>query len=220
MTIEIVDFLNAGALILMLGTFAYGIFSISEEHWKGAWFWFTACGSTCLMFKSIVPGLWGHVLIIILIAGSALIWSCVSFLVALHDLYLLSKGRFERRELPWGLFAVLLGCLCLAILETGTVRKSVFSLYEAQFHDLARTAIAKGRVEQVQETRIGPYSIDHVIADDDGAVFFRTSVVGFGSDEVSYGFAWKPNQDRNPFGHTNLRFGHLYEDWFDFEASR
>ena len=69
--------------------------------------------------------------------------------------------------------------------------------------------------------RLGFYGVDEYAADPRGGVYFRvyTGGDGIGPDQMSYGFAHKPNSEGSPFGAASYRVHRLGGDWFWFEAS-
>jgi hypothetical protein len=69
--------------------------------------------------------------------------------------------------------------------------------------------------------RVGPYRVDRYAADERGGVFFRTATGpdGIGPDEMSYGFAFRPNGRGTPFGNARYWQDHLLGDWYVFGAS-
>jgi len=69
--------------------------------------------------------------------------------------------------------------------------------------------------------RAGPYLIDRYGADKRGGVFFRTAtgLDGIGPDEMSYGFAFRPNAVGTPFGESSYSLSHLFGDWYSFSVS-
>lgn len=69
--------------------------------------------------------------------------------------------------------------------------------------------------------RVGPYRVDRYAADKRGGVFFRTAIGpdGIGPDQMSYGFAFRPNGRGTPFGNAHCRHCHLFGNWYVFAAS-
>ena len=69
--------------------------------------------------------------------------------------------------------------------------------------------------------QVGPYRVDRYAADKRGGVFFRTATGpdGIGPDQMSYGFAFRPNGQGTPFGNAHYRHRHLFGDWYVFAAS-
>jgi hypothetical protein len=71
------------------------------------------------------------------------------------------------------------------------------------------------------ERQIGPYWVDRYGTDRRGGVYFRTHTGpdGIGPDQMSYGFAFQPNDQGTPFGNAGYQFRHLFGDWYVFAAS-
>jgi hypothetical protein len=70
--------------------------------------------------------------------------------------------------------------------------------------------------------RFGLYHVDRYGADARGGVFFRTGTGGdglIGPDQMSYGFAFRPNSEGTPFGNAGYVSLHLFGDWYVFSAS-
>ena len=69
--------------------------------------------------------------------------------------------------------------------------------------------------------RLGIYLVDEYAADPRGGVYFRvySGTDGIGPDQMSYGFAYKPNRKGTPFGAARHRLFRLGNDWYWFRAS-
>ncbi len=100
-------------------------------------------------------------------------------------------------------------------------RRVVFGIYHAEFTRLADGALGEdvGGVELGRY--VGPYWVDRYGADARGGVFFRTHTGpdGIGPDQMSNGFALRPNSEGTPFGNARYCRCHLFGEWYSFEAS-
>ena len=99
-----------------------------------------------------------------------------------------------------------------------------FAFCHSEFQAMVDTApVVEFRGVGLKEVNavIGPYWVDRYAADRRGGVFFRTGTGpdGISPDEMSYGFAFRPNDSGTPFGNARYHVRHLFGDWYTFEAS-
>jgi hypothetical protein len=109
-----------------------------------------------------------------------------------------------------------LGLLCLHVPQ-----RVAFAFCYSDLRTLVDNAPAdKLRGEELGR-QVGLYWVDRYGADTRGGVFFRTATGpdGIGPDEMSYGFAFRPNGLGTPFGNAHYRHRHLFGDWYVFAAS-
>ncbi|RZM77220.1 hypothetical protein [Leptolyngbya iicbica] len=65
--------------------------------------------------------------------------------------------------------------------------------------------------------RLGVYYVTYYAADSGGSVYFQTGFHGFWA--APHGFAYQPNDQGSPFGHTGHFFAPVAKDWYLFRAS-
>jgi len=126
-----------------------------------------------------------------------------------------TSGRW-RRALP----------ACIAVLSVllvlGAVpRRAAFLLSRPAFQRRVATAQVSDYEGERLKAMLGVYYVDEYAADRRGGVYFRThaGLAGFGSDTLSYGFAFRPNAEGSPFGNSHYRISPLVGDWYAFSAS-
>jgi len=107
------------------------------------------------------------------------------------------------------------------LLWFGTLRKGVFSFWREHFEALVRTAVvtADGVGPTGKGEWIGPWYVDAIAADLRGGVYLRTWRGFDVIDILSYGFAYRPNQEGSPFGAAGYWLYPVAGDWWIFRAS-
>ena len=70
------------------------------------------------------------------------------------------------------------------------------------------------------EGALGIYRVLDSLRDARGGVYFRTSTSSdMMIDTMSWGFAWRPNQEGSPYGRARYRLRPLGGAWYSFRAS-
>jgi len=139
--------------------------------------------------------------------------------LALRDLVRQPVPTPNRRR--WGLWSAGLMFAAIGLLWFHVPQRAVFAFCSSTLRGLVEIpATDKFRGENLGR-RVGPYRIDRYGADRRGGVFFRTNTGpdGIGPDEMSYGFAFRPNVEGTPFGNARYRRRHLFGDWYAFAVS-
>lgn len=122
----------------------------------------------------------------------------------------------------WGVRSAAVMFGTLALLWFHVPQRIAFASAAPELRGLLNGApVEKLRGGVELDRQAGPYRVDRYAADERGGVYFRTATGpdGIGPDQMSYGFAFRPNAEGSPFG--NARYGrrHLFGDWWTFAAS-
>lgn len=187
-------------------------------------FGLTVAGGIGLLAAAVWPGLLEDLVFSIpLFCVSVPLLGCWFLLlvgVALRDLA--ARPEPPGRRQWWGVrsAAVMFGTMVLLWLHVPQRVAFVFAAPGLRgLVDDAPVCEYRGGVELGRQ--VGPYSVDRYAADRRGGVYFRTATGpdGIGPDQMSYGFAFCPNDEGTPFG--NARYGrrHLFGDWWVFAVS-
>jgi hypothetical protein len=138
----------------------------------------------------------------------------------------MADDEFGARKLPGSQRRRLIGYIVILILSfvlirTGVPMRVAFLLSRPSFERYAAMATASKHDSEPLERWLGVYFVDRYAADAGGGVYFRThaGADGIGPDTMSYGFAFRPNPKRTPFGSARYRVTHVTGDWYSFSAS-
>jgi hypothetical protein len=146
-------------------------------------------------------------------------WSVLVVGTALHDLATRPDPPARRRW--WGVRSAGVLLATLGLLGFHVPQRAVFAFCHADLRPLADAA-PDGDIGGVPlGRRVGPYLVDRYGADERGGVYFRTATGpdGIGPDQMSYGFAFRPNAQGSPFGGSGYRVWHLFGEWYGFSVS-
>jgi hypothetical protein len=146
-------------------------------------------------------------------------WSLLLFGLALADLFDRPDPPARRRW--WGVRSAAVMFATLGLLVLHVPQRVAFAFCAADLRPLADAA-PDGDIGGVGLGRsVGPYQVDRYGADGRGGVFFRTATGpdGIGPDQMSYGFAFRPNGQGSPFGGSSYRLSHLFGEWYAFSVS-
>jgi hypothetical protein len=97
-----------------------------------------------------------------------------------------------------------------------------FLTCRSEFDALVPSAVASvaDRDGAFPERRIGIYRVDEILADPRGGIYFRTGTgPTLGPDQMTYGFAYRPNGKGSPFGAAEYVVRRVWGDWYWFQAS-
>ena len=111
--------------------------------------------------------------------------------------------------------------LSLALILVGIPRRVAFLLSRPAFQRYVSMAPACEYRGVVLGRLLGFYYIDRYGTDPRGGAYFRTHTGpdGIGPDQMSYGFAFRPNREGTPFGNAHYRCTRMVGDWYVFSAS-
>jgi len=146
-------------------------------------------------------------------------WFLMLIGLAVRDI--ISRPEKAGRRQWWGALSAGIMFGTLGLLGLHVPQRISFSFCHTDLRNLVDTA----PVEEFRGTelgrRVGPYKVDRYGADPRGGVFFRTAggPDGIGPNQMSYGFAFRPNREGSPFGDSNYRVRHLFDDWYVFAVS-
>jgi hypothetical protein len=183
----------------------------------------TGLGGAGLLALAVWPGVLEDVVFSIPFICLALpligCWSLLLFGLAVRDLAC-KPGPSAKRQW-WGLGSVAVMFATLGLLWFHIPQRVAFALCYPELRGLVDAAPAGGPRGVELARQVGPYRVDRYGADRRGGVFFRTHTGpdGIGPDEMSYGFAFRPNGQGTPFGNARYRRRHLFGDWYVFAAS-
>ena len=179
-------------------------------------------GSAVLLVSSMWPGRLSDALFV-LILGSC-IWVPIAAIAGLVTLwYMLRRRAVVLRSMsPRPLLAAAaLVFLTMGLVLLGVPLRIAFAFTRPSLQPLAEAAAASGIDDVELGRRCGPYFVDHYASDPRGGVYFRTHTGpdGISPDTMSYGFAFKPNDEGSPFGAAWYTCYYLSGDWYAFKAS-
>lgn len=115
------------------------------------------------------------------------------------------------------LFVMLIGTI--GLLKLYVPRRIAFALSRSSFERIAASTAPENVLQQGRY--VGVYFVDKFATDIRGGMFFRIhrGADGLGPDEMSYGFALRPNREGTPFGAAEYRLFSLGGDWYWFKVS-
>ncbi len=186
-------------------------------------FFLTALGGISLLTLAVWPGM-----IEDLVFGFPFL--CVS-LPLLGFLFLLLFGLAVRdpatrpespvRRRWWGVRSAVIMFGTLGLLWLHVPQRIAFAFCHADLRGLVDDAPDEEFRGDELASQVGPYRVDRYALDKRGGVFFRTATGpdGIGPDQMSYGFAFRPNGQGTPFGNAHYGHHHLFGDWYVFAAS-
>ncbi len=171
---------------------------------------------------SVYPGVLND-LLFIGILFSILIVPLVGVVGLIVLLVLALKGKLRGLRIPWKRLAVVFALLfgTYVLLTFYVPRRIAFAASRTAFEQMVPQATPSEYHGTVLNRRLGVYKVDEYAADPRGGVYFRVHIGGdgIGPNRMSYGFAYKPNQNGTPFGAARYRLFRLGSDWYWFRAS-
>ena len=171
---------------------------------------------------SIYPGVLNDLLFIGILL-SLLIVPVVGIFGGIVLVVVACKGKFRGLQIPWMQVAVVCAILfgTYVLLKFYIPRRIAFAASRAAFEQMVSQATPSERQGTPLNRRLGVYKVDEYAADPRGGVYFRvySGGDGIGPDQMSYGFAYRPNQKGTPFGAARYRLFRLGNDWYWFRAS-
>ena len=186
-----------------------------------ATFFASAIACCALLLASIWPGVLDQFFFglpaLLLSLPLFFLWIAWVAAVAVFEITGQSKGAPRRR---WGQNAALLVTASLISVGFHLPKRIAFGAVDRQFASLLTEAPSAGSSYVALDREIGLYRVNAVGRDPRGGVFFRTHRGPAGLfDEMSYGFAWRPNEQGSPFGSAAYNWRPLFGDWYVFAAS-
>jgi hypothetical protein len=173
-------------------------------------------GGVVLLCMSLWPGY----------AGGCILFLALPLVALLGVAWLLAVARAaSRRSKPIPFRQVMLSplvvCVAYGLLHFYVPRRVAFRIVQHQFDTLVPSATASYHGGTKLDQRLGIYRVDEYAAHPRGGVYFRTGTApdGIGPDTISYGFAYRPNRERSPFGAKYYLVRSLGRDWYWFQAS-
>jgi hypothetical protein len=183
----------------------------------------TVCGGICLLTLAMWPGMiedkvfgFPYFCAWLPLLGC---WFLLLIGISLRDLIITADALGPRRW--WGLRSTAIMFVTLGLLWLNVPQQVAFAFCYADLRGLVDTAPADEFRGGMLNRQVGPYYVDRYGADRRGGVFFRTAIApdGFGPDQKSFGFAFRPNGKGSPFGNAHYRLKHLFGDWYVFATS-
>lgn len=137
-------------------------------------------------------------------------------------------GRRGLQGQPWPWTGTALLLAAFAALWFDVPRRLLFAVSRSSFE-----AVAKGpgpsesrawrdaqyATVPLPSGALGIYAVMDARRDQRGGVYFRTSTSMDMIDQMSWGFAWHPNQEGSPYGRARYRLRPLGGGWYSFRAS-
>jgi hypothetical protein len=182
----------------------------------------TVFGGIGLLVLAVWPGLLeAAVFDIPLVFVSVPLLGCWFILLvasALRDLARMPGSARRRRK--WGLASATVMFAMMGLLWFQVPQRVGLSFCTPRLQELVDAAPRGGGVQELGE-RVGPYRVDVYGGDPRGGVYFRTRTeqAGLSPDQMSYGFAFRPNGRGTPFGNAYYQLRHLFGDWYGFTVS-
>lgn len=183
----------------------------------------TVAGSLGLLALAIWPGLLEDLvfhslfscLTLPLLGG----WAIYVLVIFVRDAARMPDDSSKRDH--WGLWSGLVMFITMALLSFGVPQRIGFALCYTGFQDLVDEGEAQQWQREDLNMQVGPYRVDRYAKDRRGGVFLRTYVGfdGIGPDQMSYGFAFRPNRQGTPFGNAGYRRWRLFGEWYFFATS-
>ncbi|WP_439621598.1 hypothetical protein [Gemmata sp.] len=186
-------------------------------------FGLTVIGGAGLLGLAVWPGLLGVVLFgIPLVFVSLLLlgfWFLLLIVLGIRDI--VNPPTPNMRFRRWGLASALVMFGTLGLLWFHVPQRVAFAFCSADLQRLTDTAQTSEWGGEEIDSKVGLYRVDQYAADPRGGVFFRTATGpdGLGPDQMSYGFAFRPNGVGTPFGKAHYYQHHLFDDWYMFAVS-
>jgi hypothetical protein len=143
----------------------------------------------------------------------------VTWIVAVGNGLPRPLGRAAPLTVRGASVAPLIVIVTYGLLEFDVPSRVAFAAARGAFERHLKTApVSEARGERLGW--VGIYWVDRYAADPRGGVYFRTgSGPAGGPDEMSYGFAYRPNGEGTPFGAAEYRVSALVGEWYWFQAS-
>lgn len=155
------------------------------------------------------------------LAGVVVLWICLW-----KREFPLPRFKLQRlRSLPWKSAGMSLGLLLATgmLLVLRVPMKLAFEGAKPQLEHLLQQLAAQPPEHQRSATmqKAGRFNIDEYAADPRGGIYFRTytSIIIHSPDTISWGFAYRPNQQGSPFGAADYMLIPLGNDWYCFRAN-
>ncbi len=181
-------------------------------------------GSALVLVLSLWPGVVPNILFFAML--TIIFWLPVVGIAGLVVLILVIRMSVKNpiASIPVNLRFVLAGFVILASLAVaafGIPRRIVFLVFRPRFQQLVDSSSVSEYEEKELGRRIGIWRVGRYGADPCGGVYFRTATGpdGIGPDQMSYGFAYKPNTEGSPFGNAHYHTKRLTGDWYYFHVS-
>jgi hypothetical protein len=189
----------------------------------------TAVGSLALLVMSIWPGVLSEAIFIGILVGTLPLATLMFIAVVMASIEF-ARGWRPGPLKPNGkrlLLAVpLILAAALSLLFTQLPCRIAFWSSRSALDAIAGkldVTIDPGDsyAREALERRVGVYMVDEYGVDARGGIYFRVSTGpdGIGPDQMSYGFAKRPNAEGSPFGAAHYHLTHLSGDWYLFVAS-
>lgn len=171
---------------------------------------------------SIYPGVLDDLLFIGVLL-SCLVVPVVGLVALVGVIVLARKGKLRGLRILWMRAAVVFMLLfgTCVLLKFYVPRRIAFAASRAAFEQMVSQATPGDYQGKSLNRRLGIYNVDEYAPDPRGGMYFRvyTGHDGIGPDVMSYGFAYKPNQQGTPFGAAHYWVFRLGNDWYWFRAS-
>jgi hypothetical protein len=180
----------------------------------------TAIACLLALAISVYPGVLNSVLFVGFLL-SLLVIPIVCVVAFVGVIVLSRKGDSRGLRMPWFRVAVVFALLfgTYVLLKFYVPRRIAFAASRASFEEMIPQATPSLDQGTPLNRFLGLYRVDEYAADPRGGVYFRVYSYLVFVDRMSYGFAYKPNQNGTPFGAAQYRLFSMGNDWYWFRAS-
>ncbi|WP_435018666.1 hypothetical protein TA3x_000650 [Tundrisphaera sp. TA3] len=125
----------------------------------------------------------------------------------------------RRSRVPWKAIAAAVLIVDLGLIACDVPKRIAFAFTRPAFERLLADLSPEDFRHVRVDLRLGLYHVDRIATDSQGGVYFRTRATRDSIDEFSYGFAYRPDPIRSPFGRCDYKRRHLSGDWYQFIAN-
>jgi hypothetical protein len=120
---------------------------------------------------------------------------------------------------PWKAIAAAVLLVDLGLITGDVPKRIAFAFARPAFERLLGKVSPQEPSPVPVDLRLGLYRVDRIATDSQGGVYFRTRATRDSIDEFSYGFAYRPDPIRSPFGRSDYKSYHLSGQWYAFIAN-
>ncbi|MEE3716954.1 hypothetical protein V2H45_09375 [Tumidithrix elongata RA019] len=194
------------------------------KTFSNCWFFGTTIACVVALMLGVYPGVLEDVLFLLVLLA-IVVTPIAMVAIPIWLTILARKGKLRKPKVSWRLVAAI-GAIVLGttlLLQFDLPLRLVFMVSQPAFEALiARppTGSAPTPIKGLNQ-QLGLYQVDEYATGSHGGVYFR---VYQGKthlfSEPSYGFAYRPSRETNPFGEDKYQNFPIKENWYWFKAFR